>query len=108
MKLKVIVEADCQLWHGGAAMEVPDPLYKAFEPLKTTDDVMAAVATGDLLATSAAAQIVIKFREESAKEIAQVLTNHLLRAMRSQYTFNGYSIAENEEVTGGPIFPYRG
>jgi hypothetical protein len=90
MYLRISVSALGQFFDASVTIEVTEPYVRAFKPLRTTDDPMTAYANGELTADSASARVVMKFREEAAKEIAAALTDQLVKIMQRNDTFNGY------------------
>ena len=59
-----------------------------FEPLKTCDEPMAAVITGDVMEQTA--MVVIKARKDAAEVLARELTAVIVAAMERDDTHNGY------------------
>jgi len=90
MKIRLRVDIDGRHWNGGAIVEVPELFCKCFEPLKTCDESVAAVATGDVLEASATARTVMKMREDAAEILAKKLTTMILSEMKNNDTHNGY------------------
>lgn len=90
MKLRISADAEGMYWRGGVSIEVAEPIVRAFEPIRTCDDAMTCLATGDVMASSEVVQTKLKLRKESAKEIADILTRHLIEEMSKNDTHNGY------------------
>lgn len=90
MKLKLIIYVDGMYFRGGAAVDIPELMRKEFDPLKTCDDAIASLATGDMLGQSREAKIVIKTREDSAKILAERLTRMIVNEMKKNDEHNGY------------------
>lgn len=90
MRLEIIVHANCEYWRGGAAFVVPEPMYKAFEPMNTCDDEYLSRALNQPMPNSATAKVVMKIREDAAKKISDEITKHLILEMSRSDTHNGY------------------
>ena len=92
MKIWINVNVEGQYCKGGAMIEVPELMYKAFEPLKTSDDVLFAIALGEVMTASTTANVVMKIRKDAAKYLSEALTRQLLAEMMKHDTHNGYKI----------------
>ncbi len=89
LDLTIRVNATGEDLSHSAAIKISDPFVQAFEPVSVTDEPMMMLF-GEI--SHAQAQIKYKFREEVAGEIAEALTIHLIGAMKSKDSFNGYPI----------------
>lgn len=87
IQLRVDVTGMWGQWH--AVVEVPELYQQAFEPLKTCDDALVAMATGDIL-ESEELNIVMKTREDAAEILARELAAMIVSAMKRNDTHNGY------------------
>ena len=90
-KITIHVEVDDMFESYAAAIDVDDFMQEAFEPLKTTDDPLVALAVGEVMPDSQAARKVRKLREDSAQQLSDLLTTHVINAMSIDDTHNGYS-----------------
>lgn len=90
MKINLTVSINEQFYTGGAGMEVPDILEQAFEPLKVTDDRLLATVLNEK--TMDEARIVLRFRENAAKELAEAMASLILDEMRKNDTLDGYPL----------------
>lgn len=95
MDLEVTVRARGRYWNGGAIARVPDPMAKAFEPLKTTDEPLMALLAGDAVAGSYEVREVMNIREDAAEYLSKKIAHMLLGEMRKHDTRNGYAKKEN-------------
>ena len=64
---------------------------RTFAPLKTCDDPVVAMATGDTMAGSEAVDIVMRTRKDAADILARELSLVIVSAMKKDDTHNGYS-----------------
>ena len=90
MKLEITVRTEGEFCYGGARIEVDDPMCFAFEPLRTTDDPIMAIATGDTRSGSYKMEKKLKIRKDAAEYLSKVIADHLLSEMSKGDTFNGY------------------
>lgn len=91
MDLEITVRARGQHWSGSAGIVVPEPMYWAFEPLKTTDEPVMAFVAGEVMRDSEEVQAKMQIREDAAKYLAEAITKQLLSEMQKADTHNGYS-----------------
>jgi hypothetical protein len=87
MDLKVCIEGRYGRWQAG--MKIPELYRKEFEPLKTCDEQIMSVITGDV--SNEEAKIVIKARKDAAKILAERLAKIIVSAMERNDTHNGYA-----------------
>ena len=52
MKLKIVIYADDVHWSGGAAINVPDIMTEAFEPIGVCDYPQMVCVTGEIVSGS--------------------------------------------------------
>ncbi len=90
MRLNLRLDVDGMYFNGSAIVEVPELMRREFEPLKTCDEAMICVATGDMPAESREAKIVMKTREDAAKILAEELARMIVNEMRKNDEHNGY------------------
>lgn len=98
-KLTVRVDVSNQFGHWAAASEIDDLMAMAFEPLKRCDDALMAMVTGAVF-SEAAAQKVVKLREDAADRIAKQLARMIVESMGANDTLNGYPVRIDECVPG--------
>lgn len=98
MKITLCVDINGQFYHGRSARQIPELVRQCFEPLKTCDDPTLAYVTGETLAGSQEAAIVIQTREDAAEILAKELAEMIVSAMKKNDTHNGYSDAETKEM----------
>ena len=94
-ELTLGVAVNGQYDNAAIKLEIADLFHEAFEPLKTCDDLTMAYITKDKLICSQAVQRVIKLREDTAKILAENLTQLLLEQMKKHDTHNGYPKKES-------------
>lgn len=90
MKLSLRVNVNGMYWNGGACIEVPEMFRQCFEPMKTCDEPMVAMATGDMLAGCEKQRVVMKTREDAAEVLAKELAHLIVSEMQKHDTHNGY------------------
>jgi len=88
MKINLSVRVDGMYSNFGAGIEIPELYTRCFEPLKTCDDVMVAMATGDVMED--AARVIMKTREDAAEILSKELTKLIVSVMKKNDTHNGY------------------
>lgn len=94
MELSIRVETMSRYGRFFACVNIDEPLVEAFEPLKTGDDPLVAVVTGEVMPCDEKINTVVKLRENAAQDISQKLTELLMAAMKKHDTHNGYPIEE--------------
>lgn len=98
MKLDIRIYADGVFWRGGAGIEIAEPFVQAFEKIGVCDEPMLTVfEPASVVRHSVKHRKVIKLREDAAKEIAETLTQHLIKEMEKYDTTNGYDNPNNVE-----------
>lgn len=91
--ITIRVDVNNRFGHYAASIELRDEVQvECFNPCRTTDEPMLAIATGDIYAKDDEFQRVIKTREDAAKIIAEQLTEHIINAMKKNDTHNGYKV----------------
>ena len=76
-----------------AGISIKDPyVLEAFAPLRTTDDRFMARITGEHFASDAMYTPTYTIRQGVAADLANTLARHIVAAMESKDTFNGYPI----------------
>ncbi|WP_086931584.1 hypothetical protein [Agarilytica rhodophyticola] len=90
MNIRVMVQVDGTYWSGGSSIELAEPLERLQEPIRTTDIPEMAWINGEDLAGSVEVRRRIRLREEAATEIAEALTDILIKEMSKRDTHNGY------------------
>jgi len=91
MDLKVRLTGRYGEWFAGKT--IPEELFeRTFAPLKTCDDSICAMATGDLIAGSREVAFVMKTRKDAADILAKELSLIIVEAMKQNDTHNGYGI----------------
>jgi hypothetical protein len=90
MKVTVSVSIEGRVNGYGVKFDINEPLVETFKPLKTTDDPYIALATGESYSQSEAVTRVVKLREGFARELADTLTEQLIKLMKKNDTHNGY------------------
>lgn len=98
MNLEITICANGRYWNGGAKIRVPDPMIMAFEPLKSCDDTIMAMATGDILAASEELKTKLTIRKDAAEYLATTITKYLLGEMSKNDTHNGYSVKQAKYI----------
>jgi len=89
MELEIVVRADCERHSFSAGVSINEPFYRAFEPLRTTDDPVGFLA-GEISPKDEKCAIVTKLRKDAAKEISEALTRVLITEMKKHDTHNGH------------------
>lgn len=92
MKMTLCVSLTGQFGEYYACKDVPAYQRKSFEPLKTCDEPVVAHVAGDMVAGSQEVAVVLKTREDTAKELAKELAPMIVAAMKKNDTHNGYEI----------------
>lgn len=90
MELKICATVNGEYGSYVACKNIPDYQIKCFKPLRISDDAMASYISGDCLAGSLEAEIVIKTREDTAEQIAKELAKMIVHYMKKNDTYNGY------------------
>ena len=90
MKITLSVYVEGMYGNYVADKVLPEYQQQCFEPLKTTDDSLLSLCTGDVLVSSDKAKIVLKTRENAAELLAKELSEMIVNAMKSKDTHNGY------------------
>ena len=90
MRLSLRLDVEGMYFNGGAIVEIPELMRREFEPLKTCDEPMLCIATGDMPAESREVKIIMKTREDSAKILAEELTRMIVNEMKKNDEHNGY------------------
>lgn len=72
--------------------DLPEYQRECFEPLQTCDDALLAWAVGDVYSGTQEESIVIKTREDTAKELAAELVPMIVELMKKKDTHNGYEV----------------
>ena len=88
MKIRLRADVDGRYWSGGAVVEVPELVCQQFEPMKSCDEPLVALITGDIL--NEKTKVVIKTRKDAAKILAEQLTEMIVAEMKKHDTHNGY------------------
>lgn len=96
MEINIAVRARGQLWSGGVSVDIAEPFVFAWETLKMCDDSLMAPITGEVMPTSIEAKKILKFRKETAKELAEEITRLLVCDMYKHDTLNGYKVVRDE------------
>jgi len=91
MKINLQVNIDGMYWSGGAGIEVPELYRKCFEPMKTGDEPLVAMVTGEIMEQEA--NIVMKTRSDAAEILGRELAELIVREMKAKDTHNGYEKA---------------
>ena len=78
-----------------AGLNVPPVFYEAFQSMKETDMPELCDVLNEHLTGSEQIEVIAKLRKDAAEYIAAALTDHLLKLMSSQDTFNGYKVEAN-------------
>ena len=94
MELTVSVAINGIHGHFSACVDVPEYLYKAFEPIDICDNECLFV--GGNAVSDARAKVVMKVRGDAAKDLAARLAGILVDAMKAGDTRNGYPASEQE------------
>ena len=76
----------------GGCIKVPSLMYEAFEPLKTGDDPIMGIVSGEVYRESEEAKRIIKVREDAAKILADELAALIVSEMKKYDTHNGYKV----------------
>ena len=95
MKVRICVHAIGEQWEGGAAIIVPEPMEYAFEPLKTTDNLMMAINGDEAMAESSIVNKKMVMRKNAAKFLSEAIAGQLLKKMQKDDTHNGYKKVNN-------------
>lgn len=91
MDIRLTVQVDGMYFNGGASIKIDEQLYyDVFEPVKTCDDMMLAVVTGDSLIGSKPVERKLVLRKHAAKDISEAITKLLIMEMSKKDTHNGY------------------
>lgn len=90
MRLSLRLDVEGMYFNGGAIVEIPELMRREFKPLKTCDEHMLCIATGDMPAESREVKIIMKTREDSAKILAEELTRMIVNEMKKNDEHNGY------------------
>ena len=95
MRLSVFIKVGLDgMYHNYAAGKDITELqqYELFEPLRTTDDPLMAMVTGEMLEGSPVAEKVLRTRKDAAEILARELTEIIIDAMKANDTHNGYKV----------------
>ena len=76
----------------GVSIKVGEPYKKTFAPIDWCEDESSAALFKGVAKESVAAKIVIKFREDTAKMLAENIANQLVTEMKKNDTVMGYPI----------------
>ena len=90
MKMTICVEVEGRFGKYVACKDLPDYQRECFKPLKTCDESLIAMVTGDKLAGSQEEMIVVETRKDTAKELTAELVPMIVEAMKKNDTHNGY------------------
>ena len=94
MRLTLSVGISGQYGHWYSSVEIPELLYRReFAPLKTCDNFLVALATGELLPQQAATVLVC--RKDAADILTKYLSELIVSAMEREDTHNGYKKKPN-------------
>lgn len=96
MKLSLRVDVNGMYWHGGACIEIPEMHRLCFEPMKTCDEPMLRMVTGDI--SNETAKVVMKTREDAADILAKELANMIVSEMKKKDTHNGNAKTTERQV----------
>lgn len=78
----------------GRSIEIGEPFTTAFDPVDFCDSNYMACVVGGVEAKSHKANIIAKFREEVAKELADEIASNILEQMKSLDIVNGYKVSK--------------
>ena len=90
MELKIIVQAKERFFQGGVSIVIDDLMSEVFEPLRTCDEPIMQLISGEIQAESIEARKVLQLRKDAAEDLAKGLTKCLLEQMQKHDTHNGY------------------
>lgn len=93
-KLTLCVHLEGMFWSGGACVEIPELIRETFEPLKTCDEPLLCLGTGELIPESVAIKTILAVRQDAAEILAKELTQMILSCMQKDDTVNGYRLQE--------------
>ncbi len=88
--IRVTIETPYGIFY--AATDIDAVLREEWEPLRTTDDVMLAIANSEVMIDSGEVRRIVKLRKDAAEDIARVVTGRIIEAMSNRDTHNGYSV----------------
>jgi len=88
MELTLKVYINGQYGDFYAAKKIPELYRKEFETLRTCDEPLMAMVTGEVMEKEA--KIVIKARKDASEILAKELTKFIIKAMERNDTHNGY------------------
>ena len=95
--MRLTLTASEEFFSESVGIEIDNVFRKEWEPLRTTDIFELGAfprITGEVMADSEEAQIVVKMRKDAAREIANALTEMIIDLMSTRDTFNGYKKGE--------------
>ena len=92
MKISLRLDVNGMYGDWGAIVEIPELFRQTFAPMKTCDELLVAMATGDMIAESSECRIVMETRKDAAEILAKELARMIVGEMKKGDTHNGYNL----------------